>query len=63
MANRQHAEQMIDSDAPATRNEKVAQLAYEKWQRRGAPVGTPEEDWFRAEEELSDDDGGLMPAA
>ena len=31
---------------------ETACLAYQNWQRRGCPVGTPEEDWFRAEEEL-----------
>jgi hypothetical protein len=26
--------------------------AYYLWERRGSPIGTPEEDWFRAEEQL-----------
>jgi hypothetical protein len=30
----------------------VALLAYQLWSDRGCPVGSPEEDWFRAEEEL-----------
>jgi hypothetical protein len=33
--------------------QKVAALAYEFWQARGCPEGTPEEDWFRAEMELA----------
>lgn len=28
-------------------------LAYEYWQKRGSPIGSPDEDWFRAEEELN----------
>jgi len=30
----------------------IAALAYELWQSRGCPDGSPEEDWFRAEREL-----------
>ena len=32
--------------------EEVARLAHQYWLERGSPIGTPEEDWFRAEEEL-----------
>lgn len=39
------AEQPITKDAVATR-------AYELWQARGCPIGSPEIDWFRAEQEL-----------
>ncbi len=31
---------------------EVKSLAYKLWEERGAPFGTPEVDWFRAEEEL-----------
>ena len=31
---------------------QVERLAYRFWQERGSPMGSPEEDWFRAEEEL-----------
>jgi hypothetical protein len=27
----------------------IANLAYRLWQERGCPIGSPEEDWFRAE--------------
>jgi hypothetical protein len=30
----------------------VALRAYELWQARGCPVGSDQEDWFNAEEEL-----------
>ena len=35
----------------------VAELAYTLWESRGCPIGTPEEDWFRAEQELAPADG------
>jgi hypothetical protein len=31
---------------------EIAALAHELWQARGCPEGSPEEDWFRAAEEL-----------
>ena len=31
---------------------EIAALAYKLWQERGCPVGSPDEDWFRAGEEL-----------
>lgn len=36
---------------PAT-EEQIAVLAYRLWQERGCPIGSPEIDWFRAEQEL-----------
>ena len=33
-------------------HDEIAALAYELWQARGCPNGSPEEDWFRAAEEL-----------
>ena len=38
------------SDCPEA--EEVARLAHQYWLERGSPIGTPEEDWFRAEEEF-----------
>jgi hypothetical protein len=32
--------------------EEIAVLAYELWQARGCPEGSPQEDWFRAVEKL-----------
>lgn len=34
-------------------SEEVARLAYTRWQARGCPDGSPEEDWFLAERELN----------
>ena len=33
-------------------HEQIAVLAYLFWQERGCPEGSPEIDWFRAEERL-----------
>lgn len=32
--------------------EEIKTLAYQCWQRRGCPAGTPELDWLQAENEL-----------
>jgi hypothetical protein len=37
---------------PAVAYEQIAQLAYQYWQERGCPIGSPEGDWLRAEAEL-----------
>ena len=42
--------QPVASDRPEA--EEVARLAHQYWLERGSPIGTPEEDWFRAEEEF-----------
>ena len=34
-------------------HEEVCQLAFSYWQARGCPEGSPEDDWFRPEHELS----------
>jgi len=43
-------------DATMTRvaasDEEIAVRAYTLWEQRGSPIGSPDEDWFRAEEEL-----------
>jgi len=31
---------------------QIATRAYELWQERGCPIGSQEEDWFQAEQEL-----------
>ena len=32
--------------------EEIALRAYCLWEERGSPIGSPEEDWFRAEQEI-----------
>ncbi len=34
------------------RHDEIELLAYRLWQERGEPFGTPEVDWFEAENEL-----------
>jgi hypothetical protein len=33
-------------------HDDIAALAHQLWQERGCPVGSPEEDWFHAAEQL-----------
>jgi hypothetical protein len=33
-------------------NEERVRRAHRLWEERGCPIGSPEEDWFRAEEEI-----------
>jgi hypothetical protein len=40
----------IAERAPA--HEEIARLAYHFWEARGRPLGSPEEDWFAAEQDL-----------
>lgn len=35
-------------------HDEVASLAYKYWEERGRPNGTPDEDWFRAEQALKE---------
>jgi hypothetical protein len=42
----------ISIAAHTASEQDIAALAYEFWQARGGPVGSPEEDWFRAVETL-----------
>ncbi|PYT22286.1 MAG: hypothetical protein DMG58_30430 [Acidobacteria bacterium] len=36
----------------APTHEEIARLAYNFWEARGRPLGSPEEDWFAAEQDL-----------
>ena len=36
----------------AYRHDAIAKLAYELWERRGRPPGSPEIDWYAAESAL-----------
>ena len=38
--------------APAIDIHDIEERAYQSWIERGCPMGSPEEDWFRAEREL-----------
>lgn len=41
-------------------HDRIQVAAYYLWQQRGYPLGTPELDWFRAEEQLR---GQIEPAS
>ena len=45
------ASDQVETPAPLE-HKKIARLAYAYWEARGCPHDSPEEDWFRAEEEL-----------
>lgn len=40
------------SASPSIEQEAIARLAYSYWEARGYAGGSPDEDWFRAEQEL-----------
>ena len=46
-------ENTAQDTAAAIASGEIAALAYRLWTERGCPIGSPEEDWFRAEAELS----------
>lgn len=41
-----------DSAPEAPTHAEIAALAYHHWESRGKPIGSPDEDWFRAEQDL-----------
>ena len=46
-------EQTPELPAPIQLTElEVANLAYQRWVKRGCPEGSPQEDWYEAEHEL-----------
>jgi hypothetical protein len=54
-----------EADYPvfAGNQEEIARLAYSYWEARGCPIGSPEEDWYRAEMELRQPAHALSSAA
>jgi hypothetical protein len=42
----------VREEIAAPTHDRIAVLAYEMWQRRGCPAGSPEDDWYRAENHL-----------
>jgi len=39
--------------SPGPTPEEIAKLAYRLWEERGAPIGSPEVDWARAEQAIA----------
>jgi hypothetical protein len=49
----QHSQEItVGHGIAAFGHDEIAALAQEFWQARGCPEGSPQEDWFRAVEEL-----------
>jgi hypothetical protein len=49
-------EKSIASD----QHQKIEQLAYQLWLERGCPIGSDQEDWFRAENMLNARSQGVV---
>lgn len=58
MADQFRSEDRVQRPKPLTdfygedRHELVQKLAYEHWEKRGSPLGSPEIDWFAAEKAM-----------
>ena len=48
---------------PDCNQDEVAALAYKLWQERGCPIGSDQEDWFRAENEVQNRKVSVASAA
>ncbi|MBZ5595165.1 MAG: DUF2934 domain-containing protein [Acidobacteriia bacterium] len=49
---RRHGRSGEIPDAVSSDREEIARLAYLHWLDRGCPIGSPEEDWSQAEQDL-----------
>ena len=49
-SNKQHPIELIPDFLYESHYEFVARLAYELWVQRGRPLGSPDVDWFAAEQ-------------
>ncbi len=48
--DKQQSLEMVPDFLGEDRHEFVARLAYKLWEQRGRPFGSPEVDWFAAEQ-------------
>jgi hypothetical protein len=46
-------EMSAESVSYSPSDEDIAREAYALWERRGRPMGSPDEDWYRARQELA----------
>ena len=54
LRNKHASESQIENSVTvAPEPDHIAGLAYTRWESRGCPIGSPEEDWFKAEQELA----------
>jgi hypothetical protein len=47
--------------ADASRHGEIARLAYKYWEDRGRPIGSPREDWFRADSQVGSQSFAALP--
>ncbi len=58
MTERPRSEDRVQRPKPLTdfygedRHELLQKLAYQQWEKRGSPLGSPEIDWFSAEKAM-----------
>jgi len=48
-----NTESPVQDTVTTTASSEIDALAYRLWNERGCPIGSPDEDWFRAEAELN----------
>jgi len=54
---------MVNRSGPPLAPEMVEAMAYQLWLQRGCPIGTDQEDWYRAEAELTSASRAKLRAA
>jgi hypothetical protein len=52
LENSGHGHAVNEHGVPIFGHKDIAVLAYQLWQSRGCPEGSPDEDWFRAARDL-----------
>lgn len=52
-----------DPIATHSSRDRVAMLAYQLWEQRGCPHGSPEIDWFEAEQLIAEQPVAMPPSA
>jgi len=57
----QNEEQLTSDAEPQFDHGKVATLAYQLWHERGCPEGSPEVDWFQAQQQLGNGQTWVWP--
>jgi len=58
-----HRITLANRPAAPVEHETVEAMAYQLWLQRGCPLGSDQEDWYRAEAELKDKDQANQQAA
>lgn len=60
---RTHEIEIAKGPEASVNHEAVEAMAYQLWLLRGCPIGSEQEDWYRAEEELKDNSRASQRAA